>query len=145
MVHYRGIALAVADVVAGHIQMIASAPSTTVNLTLDGKVRMLGVSGANRLAQLPDVATFKEQGLTLRGFEQDTWFGISAPAGTPDPIIAKLNAAFNKALKDKTVIERLAKVDIRTGGGTPEQFAKLWAEQIATWKEVLTKAGVKPN
>jgi tripartite-type tricarboxylate transporter receptor subunit TctC len=145
LVPYRGIALAVADVVAGHIQLIASAPSTTVNLTLDGKVRMLGVSGANRLAQLPDVATFKEQGLTLRGFEQDTWFGISTPAGTPDAIVAKLNAAFNKALRDKTVVERLAKVDIRTGGGTPEQFAKLWAEQIATWKDVLAKAGIKPN
>ncbi len=145
MVPYRGIALAVADVVAGHIQMIASAPSTTVNLTLDGKVRMLGVSGAKRLAQLPNVATFKEQGLTLRGFEQDTWFGISAPAATPAPIVAKLNDAFNKALKNKTVIERLAKVDIRTAGGTPEQFGKLWAEQITTWKEVLAKAGVKPK
>lgn len=145
MVPYRGIALAVADVVAGHIQMIASAPSTTVNLTLDGKVRMLGVSGAKRLAQLPDVPTFKEQGLTLRGFEQDTWFGISAPAGTPDAIVSKLNAAFNKALKDEDVIAKLAKVDIRTVGGTPQEFGKLWMEQIATWRDVMAKAGVKPE
>ncbi len=143
MVPYRGIALAVADVVAGHIQMIASAPSTTVNLTLDGKVRMLGVSGSKRLAQLPDVATFKEQGLTLRGFEQDTWFGISAPGATPDAIVSRLNAAFNRALGDKEVVERLAKVDIRTVGGTPQHFGNIWAEQIATWRDVLAKAGVK--
>ncbi len=145
LVPYRGIAQAVTDVVAGHIQLISSAPSTTVNLTLDGKVRMLGVSGNKRLAQLPDVPTFKEQGLSMRGFEQDTWFGIHAPAATPEPIIAKLNAAFNRALQDKTVIERLAKVDIRTAGGTPEAFGKLFVEQIATWREVLSKAGVKPE
>ena len=145
LVPYRGIALAVADVVAGHIQLIGSAPSTTVNLTLDGKLRMLGVSGERRLAQLPDVPTFKEQGLSLKGFEQDTWFGVSAPAGTPDAIVDKLNGAINKALTDKGVIEKLAKVDIRAAGGTPAEFAKLWAEQIVTWRDVLKSAGVKPE
>lgn len=145
LVPYRGIALAVADVVGGHIQLISSAPSTTVNLTLDGKLRMLGVSGSSRLARLPDIPTFKEQGLTLKGFEQDTWFGISAPGGTPDAIVAKLNGAFNKALQDKGVIEKLAKVDVRTAGGSPADFAKLWAAQIVTWREVLKAAGVKPQ
>ncbi len=145
MVPYRGIALAMTDVVGGHIQLASSAPSTTVNLALDGKVRMLGVSGDKRLAQLPDVPTFKEQGLTLRGFEQDTWFGISVPAATPDPIVARLNAAFNKALLDTDVIAKLAKLDIRTVGGTPADFAKLWAEQIVTWRDVLKSAGVKPE
>lgn len=145
LVPYRGIALAVQDVVGGHIQLISSAPSTTVNLTLDGKVRMLGISGDKRLAALPDVPTFKEQGLALKGFEQDTWFGIHAPGGTPDPIVAKLNAALNRALADKDVIDKLAKVDIRTAGGTPEAFGKLWAEQIVTWREVLKNAGVKPE
>ncbi len=145
LVPYRGIAQAMTDVVGGHIQLASSAPSTTVNLTLDGKVRMLGVSGDKRLVQLPDVPTFKEQGLKLRGFEQDTWFGIHVPAGTPDPIVAKLNAAFNKALLDKEIIAKLAKLDIRTVGGTPAEFAKLWAEQIVTWREVMKAAGVKPE
>ncbi len=145
LVPYRGIALAVADVVAGHIQLIGSAPSTTVNLTLDGKVRMLGVSGERRLAQLPGVPTFKEMNLTLKGFEQDTWFGISAPAGTPDAIVAKLNGVINAALKNQKVIDTLAKVDIRTAGGTPAEFAKLWAEQIMTWRDVLKAAGVTPE
>lgn len=145
LVPYRGIALAMADVIGGHIQLASSAPSTTVNLTLEGKLRMLGVSGNKRLAQLPDVATFKEQGLTLRGFEQDTWFGISVPHGTPDPIVDKINAAFNKSLHDKDAVEKLAKVDIRTVGGTPAAFAKLWAEQIVTWREVLNAAGIKPQ
>jgi tripartite-type tricarboxylate transporter receptor subunit TctC len=144
MVPYRGIALAVADVVAGHIQLIGSAPSTTVNLTLDGKVRMLGVSGDRRLAQLPDVPTFKEQGITLKGFEQDTWFGISVPGGTPDAIVTRLNGVVNTAIKDKKVIETLAKVDIRTAGGTPAEFGQLWNDQIKVWREVLIAAGVKP-
>lgn len=145
LVPYRGIALAMTDVVGGHIQLASSAPSTTVNLALGGKVRMLGVSGDKRLSQLPDVPTFKELGLKLRGFEQDTWFGIHAPAATPDPIVTKINAAFNKALLDKDVIAKLAKLDIRTVGGTPADFAKLWAEQIVTWREVLKAAGVKPE
>ena len=145
LVPYRGIAQAVTDVVAGHIQLISSAPSTTVQLTAAGKVRMLGVSGNKRLAALPDVPTFKEQGLSLKGFEQDTWFGISAPASTPDGIVAKVNAAFNKALADKGVIEKLAKIDVRTAGGTPQAFGKLWSEQIVTWGQVLKAAGVKPQ
>lgn len=145
LVPYRGIAQAVTDVIAGHIQLASSAPSTTVNLAASGQLRMLGVSGDKRLAALPDVPTFKEQGLTLRGFEQDTWFGISAPAATPDAIVNRLNAAFNKALGDKEVVDRLAKVDIRTAGGSPQDFGKLWTEQIATWRDVLAKAGVKPE
>ena len=145
MVPYRGIALAVADVVAGHIQMICSAPSTTVNLTLEGKVRMLGVSGDRRLAALPDIPTFKEMGMTLKGFDQDTWFGISAPAGTPDDIVAKLNDAINKALQNKNVIDTLAEVDIRAAGSTPAAYGKLFAEQVVTWRETLSAAGIKPN
>lgn len=145
LVPYRGIALATQDVVAGHIQLIGSAPSTTVNLSREGKVRMLGVSGDRRLAQMPDVPTFKEMGITLRGFEQDTWFGISAPGGTPEAIVGKLNGVVNAALKNQKVIETLAKVDIRTAGGTPEEFGKLWAEQIRTWRDVLIAAGVKPQ
>jgi tripartite-type tricarboxylate transporter receptor subunit TctC len=143
LVPYRGIALAMNDVIAGHIQMACSAPSTTVSLAQSGKVRMLAVSGDRRLAALPDVPTFKELGMRLTGFDQDTWFGISAPKGTPDAIVAKLNAAINKALLDRKVIETLAKVDIRTNGSTPEEFAKLYADQFVTWKAVLQRAGVK--
>jgi tripartite-type tricarboxylate transporter receptor subunit TctC len=143
LVPYRGIALAVTDVVGGHIQMICSAPSTTINLTRDGKVRMLAVSGDHRLAALPDVPTFKELGMKMTGFDQDTWFGISAPRGTPGPIVAKLNGAINKALQDKTVVETLAKMDIRVAGSTPEAFGKLYAEQFAVWKAVMQRAGVK--
>lgn len=143
LVPYRGIALAVTDVVAGHIQLICSAPSTTVNLTRDGKVRMLAVSGGRRLAALPEVPTFKELGMKLTGFDQDTWFGISAPRGTPDAIVAKLNSAINKALQDKNVVDTLAKVDIRVAGSTPAEFAKLYAEQFAVWKAVMQRAGVK--
>lgn len=143
LVPYRGIALAVADVVAGHIQMAAPVPSTAANLVKDGKLRMLLISGDRRLPDLPDVPTLSELGITARGFEFGTWFGWSAPAGTPRPIIDKLNAAVNAAVKQPAVIERLAKINIRTLGGTPEDFGGLIAKQVADWREVLSKAGVK--
>lgn len=145
LVPYRGIAQAVTDVVAGHIQMISSAPSTTVNLTREGQVRMLAVSGSQRLTSVPDVPTLSELGIKLKGFDQDNWFGISAPAGTPDAIVDKLNAAFMKAIQNREAIEKLAKVDIRVTGGSPAEFGKLYAQQVAAWREVLASAGVKPE
>ena len=145
LVPYRGIAQAASDVVAGHIQLICSAPSTTVNLSREGKMRMLVVAGDQRLSAMPDVPTFKEQGITLKGFDKDNWFGISVPAGTPDAIVDKLNAAFNKAIQNKDAIEKLAKVDIRMLGSTPAEFGALFVQQVAAWRDVLKTAGVKPE
>ena len=145
LVPYRGIAQAASDVVAGHIQLICSAPSTTANLSREGKMRMLVVAGDQRLGAMPDVPTFKELGITLKGFDKDNWFGISVPAGTPDAIVDKLNAAFNQAIRNKEAIETLAKVDIRMLGSTPAEFAALFAQQVGAWREVLNAAGVKPE
>ena len=104
---YRGIAAAVQDVVAGHIQMVSTAPSTTVALTREGQVRMLAVSGEQRLTALPDVPTFKERGINLKGFDKDNWFGLSVPAATPDEIVTKLNAMIHKAVENKDAIDKL--------------------------------------
>lgn len=145
LVPYRGIALAVADVVAGHIQMAASVPSTTANLTREGKLRMLVISGDKRLAALPDVPTLGELGIRAKGFERGVWFGLSAPAGTPRPIIDKLNTAANKAIADPAVVEKLAKVNITALGGKPEDLGRLIAQQVADWRELLSSAGVKPQ
>lgn len=145
LVPYRGIALAVADVVAGHIQMAASVPSTTANLAREGKLRMLVISGEKRLAALPDVPTLGELGIKAKGFDRGVWFGLAAPAGTSQPIIDKINAAANKAVADPTVAEKLAKVNITALGGKSEDFGRLIAQQVADWREVLAGAGVKPE
>ena len=145
LVAYRGAALAAQDVVAGHISMLMTAPSTTIALTQDGKLRMLGITGTQRLTALPDVATLAEQGIELDGLEAGVWFGIAAPAGLRPDITAKLNAAINKAVQDQTVRDKLAKVDIIAQGGTPEALAELIQRQAATWAATLKKAGVKPE
>ena len=145
LVPYRGVALAVQDVIAGHIQLVCTAPSTTVALTLDGKVRMLAVSGDQRLTALPQVPTLRDRNIHIKGFDKDNWFGISVPAATPDAIVAKLNAAIGKAVQNKDAIDRLAKVDIKLLSSTPKEFTDLVAQQVAAWREVLTSAGVKPE
>lgn len=145
LVPYRGVALAVQDVIAGHIQLVCTAPSTTVALTLDGKVRMLAVSGDQRLMALPDVPTLRDRGINIKGFDKDNWFGVSVPIGTPDAIVDKLNAAIVKAVQNKDAIDRLAKVDIKLLSSTKKEFTDLVAQQVTAWREVLTSAGVKPE
>jgi tripartite-type tricarboxylate transporter receptor subunit TctC len=144
-VPYRGAALAIGDVVGGHVTMLATAPSTSIQLTKDGKVRMLGVTGAKRLAALPEIPTLKEAGYNLTSLDEGIWFGMSAPAGTPDAIIAKLNAAMNAATKDPKAIATLAQLDVSMVGGPPGDFDKLIREQFVLWRDVMKAAGVKPE
>ena len=94
---------------------------------------------------MPELPTLKEQGLDLSSLDAGVWFGLSAPAGTPDPIVSKLNAATRKALEDKTVTETLARNDTTTFASTPQEFDKLIRDQIVVWREVMRKAGIKPE
>ncbi len=144
-VPYRGAALAIGDVVGGHISMLTTAPSTSIALTKDGKVRMLGVTGSKRLGALPEIPTLKEVGYNLTSLDEGIWFGMSAPAATPDAIVAKLNAAMNKATKDPKAIETLAKSDISMVGGPPEDFDKLIRSQFVVWRDAMKAAGVIPE
>ena len=133
------------DIVAGHISLLMTAPSTSTGLAREGTVRILGVSGLKRITALPDVPTLKERGLHLSSLDDGVWFGLSAPAGTPDAIIEKLNAAVRKTLSEKSVVETLAKNDTTTAASTPQEFDRLIREQIVVWREVLRKAGIKPE
>ena len=144
-VPYRGASQAISDIVAGHISLLMTAPSTSIGLARDGKVRVLGVTGDKRLMALPEVPTLKEQGLHLASLDNGVWFGLSAPAGTPDPIVAKLNDAVRLALTDPKVAATLVRNDTIAAPSTPQAFAKLIDEQIAVWRDVLRKAGVKPE
>ncbi len=145
LVPYRGAALAMADVVAGHVSMLVTAPSTSIALARDGKVRMLGMTGSKRLTALPDIPTLKESGIDMAALNDGVWFGISAPAGTPDAIVAKINAAIRKAVVDKTAVETLAKSDIATTASTPDEYTALIRSQTASWRDLMRNAGVKPE
>jgi tripartite-type tricarboxylate transporter receptor subunit TctC len=145
LVPYRGTALVVSDVVGGHVSGVFTGPSTTSSLAKDGKLKILGITGRSRLATLPDVPTFLESGIEMQGVNDGIWFGLVAPAATPDDIIAKLNAAVKKATQDPEVISKLGAQGISTIATSPQDMAKQIASEYAHWRDALNKAGIKPE
>jgi tripartite-type tricarboxylate transporter receptor subunit TctC len=144
LVPYRGTALVVNDVVGGHVSGVFTGPSTTANLAREGKLKILGVTGHKRLPAIPDVPTFLESGIDMKGVNGGIWFGLVAPAATPDPIVSKLNAAVRKAVQDPAVIAKLEAQGIFAVGTQPDEMGAQLASEFAHWKDALQKAGVKP-
>lgn len=142
-VPYRGVALALNDVVAGHLSLAFMSQSTAGSQLRAGKVRVLGVFGDSRVKSIPDVPTFKEQGFDTRIADQGIWFGLVAPAKTPEPIVRKLNEALNGALKDPQTKAALEKADYNITGGSPADLKKLIDEHTVYWRAALQKAGVQ--
>lgn len=145
LVPYRGAAPAIQDVVAGHVSMLFTAPSTSISLAREGKVRMLGITGRERMKSMPEVPTLLESGVSMGGLDNNQWFGIAAPAGTSSDIVAKINAATNRILSDKALQERVAKLEFTVAGGTAEELTSLGREQSEFWRKTLTSIGVKPE
>lgn len=114
-----------------------------VELHRAGKIRVLGVSGTQRAPQLPDVATFAEQG--FRDIAGLGWFGFYAPAGTPKPVVDRLNGAIVKALALPDVRERLSGLGLEPTGTTPEEFARIMAADAARWGPVIQASGFKAD
>jgi tripartite-type tricarboxylate transporter receptor subunit TctC len=142
-VPYRGSGPAVVDVVAGRIAiMFDAAPSLLPFITAD-KLRVLAAASPERNRLLPDIPTFAELG--YRGMEISLWYGIVAPAGTPAPIVQRLNAELVKVLAMPELRETLAKQGADAAGGSPEQFAAFMREETARWGEVVKQAGIKAD
>ena len=106
-----------------------------------GAVRALGVSGDTRSVAFPDVPTVAEAGVP--GYSAPTWTGVVGPAGMPQPIVDKLNAAINTALRTQAFRERFAAIGDEPAGGTPEEFAKTIKADLAKWKDVVERSGAK--
>lgn len=145
LVPYRGAAPAIQDIVAGHVGLLFTAPSTSIALGREGKVRILGVTGHKRMASMPEVPTLRESGVDMGGIDENQWFGIAAPAGTPDYVVTRINAAVNKVLKDKALQEKVSKLEFTVEGGTPEQAAALARSQAEFWRKTLAAIGIKPE
>jgi tripartite-type tricarboxylate transporter receptor subunit TctC len=120
------------DAVAGHMPFIKS-----------GRVRALAVTSASRAAAFPDVPTMKESG--LEKIDGQVWYGLMAPAGTPAPIIARLNAETVRLLATPEVRERLTSASIDAAGNTPEEFGRFIRAELDKWAPVVKAAGVKVN
>jgi tripartite-type tricarboxylate transporter receptor subunit TctC len=112
-----------------------------VNLIDAGKLRGLAVTGPKRLAALPDVPTIVEQGFPDLIVED--WVGFAVKNGTPSPVIARLNAAINKAIAKPSVRQAFAKVGADPAGGTSAEYGKLIKSQVAHWAKVVNDAGLK--
>ncbi len=142
-VHFRGAGPTVAAVVAGEPEIGSMAVASPLPHLKSGRLRALGVSSAKRLAILPDVPTFVELG--YRGVQDFTWIGVFLPAGTPAPVVQRMNEALNRAVQSPDVRERLEAQALDPVGGTPQQFADYVKAEIAQWGRIVQETGSKPD
>jgi tripartite-type tricarboxylate transporter receptor subunit TctC len=142
-VPYRGGSTAITDLMSGQVHVMFESLSSIAPFAKSGNVRPLAVSGKRRSAAFPDLPTIDEAGVP--GYEVTTWNGVIGPAGMARPIVDKLNAAINRAVRTRTFEGRLADLGQEVAGGTPEEFAEAIRRDSAKWLDVIKRSGVKPE
>lgn len=138
---YKGAGPAATDLLGGQVDYYFATPQTVVPFIKAGKLRALAVSSAARLPVLPDVPTVAESG--YKGFDTSDWKMIVAPAGTPAPVVARLNAQVQKALAKAAMIGQLQAEGSVPMAGTPQQAAQLLAREQKRWGDVVRAGNVK--
>jgi tripartite-type tricarboxylate transporter receptor subunit TctC len=141
-VPYRGGAPALQDLLAGQVDFLFVGPNSLLSLIGSGQIRALAITG-QRSPLLPDVPTFSEAGLPQ--VDAHTFAGLLAPAGTPSAIVAKLQAAYDKAIKSPRVRQRLAELALNPIGGDSKIFADYIANDVERWRKVITAAKIEPE
>jgi len=142
-VPYRGMPLAVPDLLAGHLSMILPNVSVVLPLVREGTVRALAMTSLKRFGPLPEVPTLHERGFP--GFEANAWFGLMTPAGTPAAVIDKLHRETVRVLALADVRARLADIGIETVASTPAEFADVIRAETEQWAKLIKDAGIKPE
>ena len=143
VIHYKGAGPAQTDVMAGHVNMQIPTLAQALPQAKAGKIKMLAQTGLVRSAQAADLPTIAEQGVP--GFQSEIWFALLAPAGTPQPVLAKLNRALNDVLAAPDTIAKLREMGGDPMGGTPEQALKLMQDDQLKWRKVIKDVGIKPQ
>ena len=141
-VPYRGGAPATTDLVGGHIQVIFSPVSESIEHIKASKLRALAVTTASRLNALPDVPTVAD---FVPGYEASGFAGIGAPRNTPAEIITRLNKELNAGLADSKVQARIGELGGTVLGGSPAEFGAIISEAIEKWARVIKFAGIKAD
>jgi tripartite-type tricarboxylate transporter receptor subunit TctC len=139
-VPYKGGGQAIVDLVSGQVPVAVLGSAPVVPQLKAGRVTVLAVTSKARSRVFPDVPTLAEQGYPQIDLAQ--WFGVVAPAGVPDEIVARLSASFNKAVSDPTIGQRLFAAGLETVGGSPEQMAKRMAAENVVWSKAASEAGL---
>jgi len=140
-VPYRGTAPMLAAAVAGEVQIVADPNTTSLPHVLSGNLRALAVTSKERFSKLPNVPTVAEAGFPK--MQNTFWLGVVAPAGTSAEIVNKLNAAFRNSLAQPEARKRLANLGAEIKIGTPAEFGKMLAEELALWTDVVKAAKIK--
>ena len=138
-VAYRGSQPAIQDLVAGQVQAVSAPVGEFLQQAQAGKVRFLGVSGAERSRFVPKVRTFVEQGFKDLVFSE--WFGFFAPGGTQPAVVQRANTALRVALEQKDVVDGLAVMGLQAASSTPEDLTKLLKESYDRWGPIVKKIG----
>lgn len=145
MVHvpYKGNALAMQDLVAGNIQVLFDPVQTSIPQIKAGKVRPLAVTSRTRFADLPDLPTVAESGYPA--YEFVVWYALIAPAATPAPVVARLNAEINKAVSDPEMKRKFAALGADLAESRPDECAAFVKSELALWGKLMADVGIKPE
>jgi tripartite-type tricarboxylate transporter receptor subunit TctC len=139
-VPYKGASAAATDVAGGTVPVSVQSAPSSLSFLASGKIKALAVTNEKRIAALPNTPSISE---TIPGFGSTPWYGILAPAGTPAAIVDKLNAAIKTALADKDVQDKLIKQGCEALQNTPQQFAALLKDDLATWEKIVKDSGAR--
>lgn len=142
-VPYKGAAPAIADMLAGHVNMGFHNMVDVLPHIKAGTLRAIGVTSPQRSKTIPDVPAIAESGIP--GYAAEVWFGLFAPANTPRPVVQRLHQEITKALGDSEVRAKLDSFGAAVSGMGPEPFAAYLKEEVNKWSDIVRRAGVKPN
>jgi tripartite-type tricarboxylate transporter receptor subunit TctC len=140
-VPYKGTGPNLVDLVAGRTHATSAGTPPLMPHVRAGKLRVIGVGSPKRLASIPDAPTVAEQGFA--GFETSQWYGLSAPAKTPEAVVKRLATEAAKAARSPAVVERYKADDAEAVGSSPQEYADFVAKEQARWKDVIQRANIK--
>ena len=141
-VPYKSSAIVLTDLIGGQIQLIVGSMLPTLPHVRSGKINGIAVTTAQRWPNTPEIPTVAE---TLPGYDVELWFGIWAPKGTPGAIVARLNAAVNRAMREDNMKQNFAAGGLLATGGTPQKFVDRIRRDVERWNRVVAQTGVKPD
>jgi len=137
---YKAIGAELPDLTGGHVSTAFLSPVVIADHVRSGKLRGIAVAGRERLAILPNVPTMAEAGYPIEGYG---WNGIFVPAGTPAPVVTRLQQEISRVLADKEIQEDAQRLGTLAGGDKPEEFAEFVRAEVRKWGQVIKDAGIK--